>query len=255
METQNQNLDDLVFKGRNHAYGAYANRINYSRYMFWAVVVATCIFLSGISVPLIANYVNGVDGKIKIVNYVQDTLAVIVDNPEKIEIPPQKIEEPQRQAYRAPIVVSDTSDLTDDFSDLMALANNRNVNDTVSIGDTDIPDIKPPIIEIIKPPTYIIVEEMPEFPGGDAGRVKYLYANIKYPQFAREANIQGPVHVSFVVDPSGKVIETEVLRGIGGGCDEEALRVVANMPNWKPGRQSGQEVRVKFAMAINFRLE
>ena len=101
---------------------------------------------------------------------------------------------------------------------------------------------------------FYIVEEQPEFPGGDVARITYFANNIRYPAAARERGIQGIVYVGFVVEPDGSVSQVEVLRGIGGGCDEEALRVVKNMPLWKPGKQRNIPVRVRFTLPVRFTL-
>ena len=102
---------------------------------------------------------------------------------------------------------------------------------------------------------FTVVESMPEFPGGDAARMKFLQENIKYPQLARESGIQGTVYVTFVVETDGRVTDVRVLRGIGGGCDEEAVRVIQAMPRWNPGKQRGKPVRVQFNMPIRFTLQ
>ena len=101
---------------------------------------------------------------------------------------------------------------------------------------------------------FTVVESMPTFPGGDVARIKYLNENIQYPQMARESGIQGRVFVTFVVEKDGSVTDVRVLRGIGGGCDEEAVRVIKNMPKWVPGKQRGKPVRVQFNMPILFKL-
>jgi len=101
---------------------------------------------------------------------------------------------------------------------------------------------------------FTVVESMPDFPGGDAARIKYLNDNINYPQMARESGIQGRVFVTFVVEKNGAVTDVRVLRGIGGGCDEEAVRVIKNMPKWNSGKQRGKPVRVQFNMPILFKL-
>lgn len=101
---------------------------------------------------------------------------------------------------------------------------------------------------------FTVVESMPGFPGGEAARIKYLNENIKYPQMARESGIQGRVFVTFVVERDGAVTDVRVLRGIGGGCDEEAVRVIKNMPKWNAGKQRGKPVRVQFNMPILFKL-
>lgn len=102
---------------------------------------------------------------------------------------------------------------------------------------------------------FTVVESMPSFPGGEAARIEFLRNNIKYPQMARESGIQGTVYVTFVVEPDGSVTDVRVLRGIGGGCDEEAVRVIKMMPKWNPGLQRGKPVRVQFNMPIKFTLQ
>jgi TonB family protein len=101
---------------------------------------------------------------------------------------------------------------------------------------------------------YTVVEDMPTYRGGDDARIKFLVSNIKYPEKARENGIQGTVYVSFVIDEVGTVTDVKVLRGIGNGCDEEAMRVVRLMPRWNPGKQSGKPVKVQFNMPIKFTL-
>jgi len=102
---------------------------------------------------------------------------------------------------------------------------------------------------------FQIVEEMPAYPGGEGKLMEYVAKNIKYPQIARETGIQGRVFVGFVVEPDGSVSNVKVLRGIGGGCDEEAIRVVKGMPKWKPGKQRGKAVRVSYMLPVNFKLQ
>ena len=109
--------------------------------------------------------------------------------------------------------------------------------------------------EVQEQEIFQIVEEMPAYPGGDQKLMEYVAKNIKYPQIARETGIQGRVFVSFVVEPDGSVSNVKVLRGIGGGCDEEAMRVVKSMPKWKPGKQRGKAVRVSYMLPVNFKLQ
>ena len=102
---------------------------------------------------------------------------------------------------------------------------------------------------------FMVVESMPEYPGGEAALYAYLAENIKYPQMAKESGIQGRVFVTFVVERDGRVTDVRVLRGIGGGCDEEAIRVVENMPKWTPGKQRGKSVRVQYNLPVKFTLQ
>ena len=101
---------------------------------------------------------------------------------------------------------------------------------------------------------FQVVENDPEFPGGAEALYKYLAQNIKYPQLARENNITGRVYVTFVVEKDGSVTGARVLRDIGGGCGQEAIRVVKSMPKWTPGKQRGKNVRVQYNLPVNFSL-
>lgn len=102
---------------------------------------------------------------------------------------------------------------------------------------------------------FTVVEQDPEFPGGMEALYKYLAQNIKYPQLARDNNITGKVYVTFVVERDGSIANPKVLRDIGGGCGQEAIRVVKSMPKWAPGKQRGKAVRVQFNLPVNFTLK
>ena len=102
---------------------------------------------------------------------------------------------------------------------------------------------------------YYIVEQMPEFPGGLTALMNYLRAKIHYPAAAQSAGIEGRVIVSFIVELNGSVSNVEIVRGVDSNLDQEALRVVRQMPKWKPGKQDGRAVRVKFHLPIKFMLE
>jgi protein TonB len=98
---------------------------------------------------------------------------------------------------------------------------------------------------------FTVVEEMPQFPGGQDALMKYIGKELKYPEEAVENGVQGMVYVSFVVEADGSISNPKVLRGIGYGCDVEAHRVVKGMPNWIPGKQRGKEVRVQYNLPDN----
>ena len=101
---------------------------------------------------------------------------------------------------------------------------------------------------------FMVVENMPEFPGGDLGLMKYIQKNVKYPPIAKQYNITGKVYVSFIVDKSGSVTNVKIVRGVDKNLDAEALRVVRSLPKYKPGKQRGKPVRVMFTIPINFTL-
>jgi protein TonB len=101
---------------------------------------------------------------------------------------------------------------------------------------------------------FMVVENMPEFPGGDLGLMKFIQKNVKYPAIAKEYNITGKVYVSFIVDKGGSVTNVKIVRGVDKNLDAEALRVVSALPKYKPGKQRGKPVRVMFTIPINFTL-
>lgn len=117
--------------------------------------------------------------------------------------------------------------------------------------------VAPEIVEdeVVEAEIFTVVEQMPEFPGGMNRLADYLATNIRYPQLARESGIQGRVFINFVVEADGSVTNVRVIRSLGGGCDEEAMRVVRAMPRWTPGRQRGRAVRVSYNLPVNFRLQ
>lgn len=102
---------------------------------------------------------------------------------------------------------------------------------------------------------FFIVEEMPEFPGGELELRKFIANNIKYPVAAQEKGIQGRVYVTFVVDKNGEVANAKIARGVDPALDKEALRVVNSLPKWIPGKQRGQTVNVSYTVPINFALQ
>ena len=110
------------------------------------------------------------------------------------------------------------------------------------------------IVEEDDEEVFMVVENMPKFPGGDLGLMKYIQKNVKYPPIAKEYNITGKVYISFVVDKSGSVTNVKVVRGVDENLDAEAVRVIKSLPKYKPGKQRGKPVRVMFTTPINFRL-
>ncbi len=125
--------------------------------------------------------------------------------------------------------------------------------------DTEVEEYVAPVEEeeeeVVEEKIFMIVEQAAVFPGGEAKLFKFLSENISYPQLARESGIQGMVYVTFVVEKDGSITDVKILRGIGGGCDEEAIRVVKKMPKWAPGKQRGKPVRSQFRLPVKFKLQ
>ena len=118
------------------------------------------------------------------------------------------------------------------------------------------PPVEAPVEEEEEEVIFVVVETMPEFPGGPQEMMKFIGTNIKYPVIAQENGIQGRVICQFVVEKDGKVTDIQVVRSSGdASLDKEAVRVINSMPKWKPGKQRGKPVRVKYTIPVNFRLQ
>ena len=116
--------------------------------------------------------------------------------------------------------------------------------------------IEAPVEEEEEEVVFVVVESMPEFPGGQQALFKYLSENVKYPVIAQENGIQGRVICQFVVNKDGSIVDVEVVRSGGdASLDKEAIRVIKSMPKWKPGKQRGKPVRVKYTVPVNFKLQ
>ncbi|MFW6277092.1 MAG: energy transducer TonB [Prolixibacteraceae bacterium] len=136
------------------------------------------------------------------------------------------------------------------------------IEDELEIEDTEaddetIIDVAPVVVadeeeEEEESKVFFIVEDMPEFPGGEMALRKYIANAIKYPVIAQENGIQGKVYVQFVVEKDGSIQDARIARGVDPSLDKEALRVVNTLPKWKPGQQRGKPVRVSYTVPINF---
>ena len=116
--------------------------------------------------------------------------------------------------------------------------------------------VEAPVEEEEEEVVFVVVETMPEFPGGQQALFKYLSENVKYPVIAQENGIQGRVICQFVVNKDGSIVDVEVVRSGGDpSLDKEAVRVIKSMPKWKPGQQRGKPVRVKYTVPVNFKLQ
>lgn len=171
---------------------------------------------------------------------------------EIIPITEQKVKPPPPPPVKQVVkinIVEDNADVDDDINIDAEANQNTEVQAYVPPAKTDEEE------SADEAQIFMVVESMPEYPGGEAALYQYLADNIKYPQMAKESGIQGRVFVTFVVEKDGRVTDVRVLRGIGGGCDEEAIRVVKNMPKWTPGKQRGKAVRVQYNLPVKFTLQ
>lgn len=170
-----------------------------------------------------------------------------VDAEVEMEIPPSKQEFTPPPPPPIPVltVVEDNTILEDTEIESTEVDENTRI---------EAPTIVEPEAEAAEPEIFLIVEDMPQFPGGEAKLMEFIGKSIKFPTMARENGITGTVIVNFVVDKNGNIQNPNILRGIGGGCDEEAIRVIKSMPQWTPGKQRGQPVSVSYNIPIRFQL-
>lgn len=244
---------DMVFEDKNQGYGAFQIRKKTPKNHFFALLVSISFFSIAVSAPVIFKALS----KKEVEKNVEVTSLTNIKMDKPIEQP--KLEKPieKPQVRFTPPVIKPDDEVKDEE---LPMTQDDLSKSTLPIGnDNDTVDLsalntKPTVVEETMKP-YTFVEQMPEFQGGEEELMKFLKGNIVYPQMAKESGIQGTVYVTFVVTKDGKIKDASVLRGIGGGCDEEALRVVKMMPDWKVGKQNGQAVPVQFNLPIKFILQ
>ncbi len=252
-------IDDIVFEDRNQAYGAYQLRKDSSRYLRISLFIG--LFL--------ASVVSAFSLSKKQPELIKKDIVV---NPDIINFEPKlpKIEEilpppPQEQiiqqatiAFNEMVATADPEVIIDDVPTIDDLQNRVISNVTVDnpvIGEN--PIINNVITEpVVKKEDYILFpSQMPEYIGGTMAMMKWLGENIEYPRHARDNGIEGIVYVSFIINTDGSISDATAVRGIGYGCDEEAVRAIMNMKKWIPGKQNANPVRVKTTIPIKFELE
>lgn len=264
-----QSLDELLFEHRNKTYGAFALRQSYQKTIRRATVLGVSLFTIALITPTIyANFKPKEERHVE-VNF--DDFKVETPPPQKEEIitpPPQKeeIKTPPTTKFFEPEILPDDQVPNDEPPPTQdQLANAPAGHETVEGNPDAVIEIVEPtegegkkeVITIEKEPEEAIMfaEQQPEFPGGTSEMNKFLSKHIKYPNPAQRAGIAGRVFMTFVVAADGTISRVEVMKGLGFGCDEEALRVIKLMPAWKPGKQSGRAVPVKFTIPVYFQLE
>jgi periplasmic protein TonB len=256
METKAKtNIDEIVFENRNKTYGAYFLRRVYNKYVTRALLIAAAgIFLAALIPFIIFKQARSVNVEKNVGAEFANLNAPKADDapPPPPPPPPEAIE--QKVKFTAPIVTKDTVEDTGMLNqdDL----NQKSTNTTPITEDQDIvvEDKQTQVIEQAAP-ILLIVEVMPSYVGGEDALYKYLADNIKYPQVARETNITGTVVVQFVVETNGSITQVTLLKDIGGGCGDEAMRVVKAMPKWNPGKQNGTAARVQYQLPVRFSLD
>lgn len=263
---------DLIFEGRNKAYGAYdlrkdsPKRHNIATLVVVVVAVAA-FFLPGLIGDLIDKYAPEEE-------IIEMTTVTELSNLEEAEVKKNEELKPLVQAppppplkssikFTAPVIKKD-----EEVSEEEEIKSQEELTEskvTISIADVqgndeengqDIADFKEAIKPVVEEDNQVleVVEQMPTFPGGPKALMQYISENIKYPTIAQENGIQGRVVVRFVVKKDGSVGEVQILRGVDAALDKEAVRVVKSIPNFIPGKQNGHAVNVWFTLPVAFKL-
>ena len=265
-----ESLNDIVFENRNKAYGAYALRRDYGGNVQRATFIGVGLFLLIFLLPELYARLKPNADETDIAFMVEAKTIKI--KPEKILITPPVVETPPPPTVKTvrslpPIVLPDEQVLIEHQPPTVEMLEEAQPGQETVDGDIMKDLVIPPaeladngkghIVEA-KPEveeTLLFAEQQPEFIGGGQAFANFLQKNLKYPRAAAQAGVQGKVFVEFTVGTDGKIERGRTIKGIGFGCDEEALRVVNLMPNWMPGKQSGRPVRVRFTLPIAFQLE
>jgi len=262
---------DLVFQDRNKSYGAYQLRKNNNETTSMAFFYACMLFSALIVVPWVYGQMAHTMPTIPIPQLpdpVEVSFAKIHD-PKPITPPaalPPAMQMPLKSIQYTRMVVAPV-DLTN-IEPPTQLAVSQSVISTVTSAGADATSINhleilngvPGGTGVAETPSETAIfsidaiESYPEFPGGQEAFVKFLRKNLRYPGIAAESGIQGKVILSFVIETNGDLSHIKVMRGIGSGCDEEAIRVLSKSPQWKPGIQNKRNVRVAYTLPINFSL-
>lgn len=266
-------LDDIVFANRNQAYGAFRLRKDYPAVILRALIIGGIVFVLAVFLPTILNAIVPKD-KAQDTNIEVDLMKLPpppIDPNEPPPPPPPPVEVPKVNTvlFLPPEVKPDKEVPEDAKPPAVEELKEAVAADKTQKGDPNAEEVimapeestgptkVEAAVEVEKKEEEIftVVEQQPEFPGGNSKLGEYLGKNIRYPSAAQRANVSGRVFISFVVNTDGSIQDVQVLKGLGFGTDEEATRVVKSMPKWRPGKQSGRPVRVKYNLPISFTLE
>ena len=265
---------DLVFEGRNKAYGAYRLRKSTTKRNILAMVAVVLLLIVAFIILTVKNFVDEQRAKVamtqvaELTNYDQPKKKAEVKQ-KKVEVEPERVVERVKSSikFTAPVIKKDEEVKPDEElktqDELMStktaigtfdVKGNDDANGEILKAKDVIAEPEPPKHEE-ENKVFDIVEQQPLFPGGPAALMKYLSENTKYPVVAQENGVQGRVYVQFVVEKDGSISDVHVLRGVDPSLDKEAVRVVKSMPRWTPGKQNGITVRVNYRVPVLFRLQ
>jgi periplasmic protein TonB len=255
---------EIIFDEKNQSYGAFEIRKKSSKRHIYGLIITTFLFAVGFSMPgLIERFAP----KSKEVDVTVRTLSDLkLDKPKEEDnilkdLPPPPPPLRNTIKFTPPVIKPDEEVAEEEEPKLQEeVIDAKSAIGTVTF-DKGTDDVTAPLptddkaVSEEEDVPFVIVEQMPEFPGGERALLKWVGKNLKYPEIAQENGVSGIVVVNFVVEPDGSISNVKVLSGISKDCDEEAKRVISAMPKWKAGKQGGKSVRVFFTVPIRFVLE
>lgn len=262
--------DDIIFQARNRAYGAFDLRQHYRPTLSRAVGLGVGLFLLGVSIPTLYDRFWPSESVENRQAMTEVTLTKLNEPPAEkpIELPPVEKQPTVNTVRNLPPVVMPEADVVEenppatveqlkDATSGTETAEGSGEVEVIAAPEASVATVQEKAVEVeakTEEP-FLRVEQQPEYPGGMNALMNFLSKNLNYPRLAASAGVSGRVYLSFVVNTDGSLTDLQVVKGIGFGCDEEALRVMNKMPHWKPGKQSGRAVRVKYNLPISFTLE
>jgi protein TonB len=257
-------ITEIVFTKRNRDYGAYFLRRLYPKNLKKATWTTVILFSIAISSPIWLGYIippkKEEVQKVKIIDYTQLSQPPSID---KNQPPPEVVAPPPLKStikFLPPVVKPDAQ-VHDEYIPTQTELKKVDPGAKTEQGDKNgvdysLLDVQDKVAEAPKKDeVFTYAEEMPNFPGGDEKLLNYFSTHIQYPDMARRAGVEGRLFISFVVRTTGEITDVQVIKGLGAGLDEEAVRVVKSMPKWNPGRQNGKPVNVKVTIPIIFKLQ
>lgn len=265
---------ELVFAGRNQAYGAYKLRQGTGKRNVISIIAVVCLIIAcqvGLTIKKAADAEAAkraaMNQAVELSKLEQPKKAEVKQKQIKVE--PEKVVEQVKSSikFTAPVIKKDSEVRPED-----ELKTQDQIMETkTAIGSFDVKgndDVNGEVLkakEVIAQPeppkheeeskVFDVVEQMPSFPGGNGALLEYLATHVKYPVVAQENGVQGRVIVSFVVEKDGSITDVRVVRSVDPSLDREAARVVSSMPRWTPGKQNGSAVRVKYNVPVMFKLQ
>lgn len=252
-----QRWDDIVFEGRNQRYGAYVLRSIYNRNLLIGILITVTIIAIMVYGPAVVAMLKGQEVVEKApprkLVYTELSAPPPLDKPKP---PPPQIQLPKLQKvikFVPPKVVKE--EVVEEVPTIEEIKQNEVA--AVEVLGTEEVVFEEPVDQVVvedENKIFMVVEQQPEFEGGYEAMINFIRKNLRYPASARRMGIDGTVYVSFVVGKDGTINDAKVLRGISADCDKEAVRVVQMMPRWKPGKQNGKAVFVRFNLPIKFKL-